>query len=121
MVLRDRAAVRKGREVSFLLIGADRVGTAGRARRAPARMHVGPVHPRPRCGRSIQSLDAMSNFLGRLRASLTPTPRPSPVFDDGTDLSTLPQFVPDGFRHGVQILNDASTPVELVIELLQVV
>ena len=23
-------------------------------------MHVGPVHQRPRCGRSIQSLDAMS-------------------------------------------------------------
>jgi hypothetical protein len=35
-----------------------RVDTAGRARRAPARMHGRHVHQRPGRGRSIQSLDA---------------------------------------------------------------
>lgn len=43
----------------------------------------------------------------------------SPVFDRDTRLIDIPEFVPDGFRYGIEILNDDTTPIEFVVDVLQ--
>jgi ATP-dependent Clp protease adapter protein ClpS len=48
------------------------------------------------------------------------TPGPSQVFPPETSLLTIPKFVPHGFVHGVEILNDNTTPMEFVVSVLGV-
>jgi ATP-dependent Clp protease adapter protein ClpS len=43
----------------------------------------------------------------------------SVVFPPETELLKLPNFVPGGFKCGVEILNDNGTPMEFVVEVLQ--
>jgi ATP-dependent Clp protease adaptor protein ClpS len=43
----------------------------------------------------------------------------SPVFPPDTSLLSRPEFVPAGFRYGVEILNDNGTPMEFVVSVLQ--
>jgi ATP-dependent Clp protease adapter protein ClpS len=61
----------------------------------------------------------MTNLFARLWRWWNQPPAPSPVLSDDTDLARLSQFVPPGFTHGVQVLNDSTTPMELVVEILQ--
>jgi ATP-dependent Clp protease adapter protein ClpS len=42
----------------------------------------------------------------------------SPVLPPGTSLLSLPDFVPPGFRQGIEILNDNTTPMEFVVAVL---
>jgi ATP-dependent Clp protease adapter protein ClpS len=42
----------------------------------------------------------------------------SPVLPRETSLISLPDFVPPGFTHGVEILNDNATPMEFVTSVL---
>ena len=44
---------------------------------------------------------------------------PSHVFPPETSLLTTPGFLPDGFRCGIEILNDDRTPMEFVVSILQ--
>jgi ATP-dependent Clp protease adapter protein ClpS len=46
-------------------------------------------------------------------------PTPSHVFPPETSLLKTEGFLPDGFRCGVEILNDDRTPMEFVISVLQ--
>lgn len=41
------------------------------------------------------------------------------VLPPGTSLLSIPEFVPANFRCGVEILNDNSTPMDFVVEILQ--
>ena len=43
----------------------------------------------------------------------------SPVFPPETSLLSQPAFVPPGFRQGLEILNDNTTPMEFVVSMLQ--
>ena len=45
-------------------------------------------------------------------------PGQSQVFPHGTSLLTIPKFVPPGFVHGIEILNDNTTPMEFVVSVL---
>ena len=42
----------------------------------------------------------------------------SPVFAPDTRLLSIPNLAPEGFKHGVEILNDKSTPMEFVVACL---
>ena len=42
----------------------------------------------------------------------------SPLFDPATPLLAIPGLRPDGFASGIEMLNDDSTPMEFVIEML---
>lgn len=42
----------------------------------------------------------------------------SPVFDPATGLLDIQGFAPEGFRHGIEILNDDTTPMEFVVDML---
>lgn len=42
----------------------------------------------------------------------------SPVFPPDTRLHSIPAFVPPGFVHGIEILNDRTTPMEFVVREL---
>jgi len=42
----------------------------------------------------------------------------SPVFPPETRLLSMPDLVPKGFTHGIEILNDRTTPMELVVTAL---
>jgi hypothetical protein len=58
-------------------------------------------------------------FFRRVRSFLSTDPfrpehRPPVVFSADTSLITIPRFVPAGFVHGIEILNDNSTPMEFV-------
>jgi ATP-dependent Clp protease adapter protein ClpS len=46
-------------------------------------------------------------------------PMPSHVFPPDTSLLTTPGFLPEGFRYGIEILNDNRTPMEFVVSILQ--
>lgn len=41
------------------------------------------------------------------------------IFPSDTTLLSMPELVPEGFETGVEILNDATTPMELVVALLR--
>jgi ATP-dependent Clp protease adapter protein ClpS len=43
----------------------------------------------------------------------------SPVFEPSTSLLAITELVPEGFSHGVEILNDDTTPMQFVIDMLQ--
>ena len=43
----------------------------------------------------------------------------SPVFDPATPLLTIAGLRPDGFADGIEMLNDDTTPMEFVVEMLQ--
>jgi ATP-dependent Clp protease adapter protein ClpS len=43
----------------------------------------------------------------------------SPVFDPATFLLTIEGLRPAGFAHGIEVLNDDTTPMEFVIQVLQ--
>jgi ATP-dependent Clp protease adapter protein ClpS len=43
---------------------------------------------------------------------------PSVILSPDTSLLTLPDFVPPGFRCGVEVLNDDATPMEFVVTVL---
>jgi len=43
----------------------------------------------------------------------------SPVFDPATRLLDIEGFAPEGFRHGIEILNDDTTPMEFVVDMLE--
>jgi ATP-dependent Clp protease adapter protein ClpS len=64
------------------------------------------------------ALDIMVSLFAKLRAWWNREPLPSPVFPDGTELTEMEGFAPEGFVSGVQILNDATTPMWDVVELL---
>jgi ATP-dependent Clp protease adapter protein ClpS len=62
-------------------------------------------------------------FFRRVRSFLSSDPfrpehRPPVVFSADTSLITIPRFVPAGFVHGIEILNDNSTPMEFVVSAL---
>jgi ATP-dependent Clp protease adapter protein ClpS len=42
----------------------------------------------------------------------------SPMLPPDTSLVTLPDFVPPGFTHGIEILNDEATPMQFVVSIL---
>jgi ATP-dependent Clp protease adapter protein ClpS len=42
----------------------------------------------------------------------------SPIFPEDTQLLTVPGFRPAGFVHGIEILNDRTTPMEFVVNCL---
>jgi ATP-dependent Clp protease adapter protein ClpS len=42
----------------------------------------------------------------------------SPVFDPATGLLDIEGFAPAGFRHGIEILNDDTTPMAFVVDML---
>jgi hypothetical protein len=42
----------------------------------------------------------------------------APIFPPDTQLLTRPALVPKGFKQGVEVLNDAKTPMELVVTCL---
>ena len=44
----------------------------------------------------------------------------SPLFDPATPLLTIPGLRPDGFACGIEMLNDDTTPMEFVVEMLHV-
>jgi hypothetical protein len=43
---------------------------------------------------------------------------PSVILSPETSLLTLPNFVPPGFKCGVEVLNDDATPMEFVVSML---
>jgi ATP-dependent Clp protease adaptor protein ClpS len=57
------------------------------------------------------------DFIDRLRVIIRPAP--TVVSPRDTALLSRPDFVPSGFRQGVEILNDDSTPMEFVVSVLQ--
>jgi ATP-dependent Clp protease adapter protein ClpS len=60
-------------------------------------------------------------FLGRPHPHprlVVAQPDQAPVFAPGTQLLSMPALVPKGFSQGVEILNDRTTPMELVVTLL---
>jgi len=46
-------------------------------------------------------------------------PMPSHLFQPDTSLITMPGFLPEGFRCGIEILNDDRTPMEFVVSILE--
>jgi ATP-dependent Clp protease adaptor protein ClpS len=60
-------------------------------------------------------------FAERLRSESRPpnSPTSSPVFPPETSLLELDGFMPDGFVHGIEILNDNETPIEFVVMVLE--
>jgi ATP-dependent Clp protease adaptor protein ClpS len=44
----------------------------------------------------------------------------SPVFAPETTLLSIPGFTPSGFKYGVEILNDRTTPMDFVISVLKI-
>jgi ATP-dependent Clp protease adapter protein ClpS len=46
-------------------------------------------------------------------------PEQSPVFDAQTRLAEIPGLLPAGFIHGIEIHNDRTTPMELVLSLFE--
>jgi ATP-dependent Clp protease adapter protein ClpS len=66
-------------------------------------------------------LDVFLRKLGRRTsvpvAGSGATP-PSAILSPGTSLLTLPDFVPPGFKCGVELLNDNLTPMEFVVSML---
>jgi ATP-dependent Clp protease adaptor protein ClpS len=58
-------------------------------------------------------LDFIDRVLGIVR------PAPPVVLPRGTALVNFPEFIPSGFRYGVEILNDDSTPMQFVVSVLE--
>lgn len=56
-------------------------------------------------------------FLGAGIPAMAPKEQ-SPVFPSETPLLTRPALVPKGFRQGIEVLNDATTPLEFVVQML---
>jgi len=46
-------------------------------------------------------------------------PSPSPVLPADSSLISMPDFVPAGFTQGIEILNNNTTPMEFVVEVLE--
>jgi ATP-dependent Clp protease adapter protein ClpS len=44
---------------------------------------------------------------------------PSVVFSPDTSLLSYPEMVPQGFSHGVEVLNDDTTPMQFVVDALR--
>jgi len=42
----------------------------------------------------------------------------SPILPPGTALISIPEFVPQGFTQGIEVLNDNTTPMEFVADVL---
>jgi ATP-dependent Clp protease adapter protein ClpS len=58
-------------------------------------------------------------WLRRLLLRLGVSSAPPPVILPTTDsLTSIPGFVPAGFRFGIEIFNDNSTPMEFVVSTL---
>lgn len=60
-------------------------------------------------------------ILHRWKGHVSPLPVPtdqSPVFDSATSLLSQPDLVPKGFVTGIELLNDATTPMDFVIWIL---
>lgn len=58
----------------------------------------------------------LRRFIERILGVVKPAP--SVVLPTQTSLLTLPDFVPAGFKHGVEILNDNGTPMQFVVSAL---
>jgi ATP-dependent Clp protease adapter protein ClpS len=54
---------------------------------------------------------ARAEWLTRLTSA-------SPVLPPGTSLLSMPDFVPAEFTHGIEILNDNTTPMQFVVDVL---
>lgn len=46
-------------------------------------------------------------------------PEPATLLAPGTSLLTMKEFVPEGFTHGIEILNDDRTPMVFVVWILE--
>lgn len=46
-------------------------------------------------------------------------PRQAIILPPDTSLLALPEYVPFGYKHGVEVLNDNATPMEFVVSALQ--
>ena len=62
----------------------------------------------------IFDLDAVDAARSEWRSRLPA----SPVLPPDTSLVSNPDFVPPGFTHGIEILNDNTTPMEFVVTIL---
>jgi ATP-dependent Clp protease adapter protein ClpS len=62
---------------------------------------------------SARRMTALQRFLHRFRGWFNPDP--GLVLPAGTSLVALQGFLPSGFKHGVEILNDDETPMEFVV------
>jgi ATP-dependent Clp protease adapter protein ClpS len=70
--------------------------------------------------RLVQSAQSRFAFVEGRGASLGADNEDLPVIlSPGTSLLSVPGLVPANFRFGVEILNDNSTPMEFVVEILQ--
>ena len=63
-------------------------------------------------GKVPHSWLALASYIGVVR------PAPPVVLPPQTSLLDLPEFVPSGFRHGVEILNDNTTTMQFVVSAL---
>lgn len=85
-----------------------------------ARSYMGTVNSSKLCGRlmvQIADYDAVrAEFDLRVQARRSE----SSLLPPGTSLVSLPEFIPTGFAQGVEILNDNTTPMKFVTELLRV-
>jgi ATP-dependent Clp protease adapter protein ClpS len=45
-------------------------------------------------------------------------PEPGVVLPSETSLISYPEFIPAGFAHGVEVLNDNTTPMQFVVDAL---
>lgn len=59
-------------------------------------------------------------MLSMIADTFRPSPIPAPVLlPRGVSLLDDPNSVPAGFAHGVEILNDDTTPMEFVVRVLE--
>jgi ATP-dependent Clp protease adapter protein ClpS len=64
-------------------------------------------------------MSLLQRMVDRLFGVTRVPPGDNPViFPPETSLLAQPKFVPAGFQHGVEILNDNTTPMEFVVNML---
>jgi ATP-dependent Clp protease adaptor protein ClpS len=62
-------------------------------------------------------MSAIRDLLSRVRNWFKP--QPSVLLAPGTSLLAMDGFVPPGFEHGIEILNDDETPMVFVVWVLE--
>ncbi|HEY0684842.1 MAG TPA: ATP-dependent Clp protease adaptor ClpS [Steroidobacter sp.] len=62
-------------------------------------------------------MSAISQLLDRVRNWFKP--EPALLLPPGTSLLAMGGFVPEGFSHGIEILNDDKTPMVFVVWVLE--
>lgn len=62
-------------------------------------------------------MSAISLMLERVRSWFNPPP--AVLLAPGTSLLSIEGFVPEGFKHGIEFLNDDKTPMVFVVWILQ--